>query len=44
MDTTWEGSVLGRARFVSAPVSPSTETEASLKDACFVVPRLAVSA
>lgn len=44
MDTKWEGSVLGHARFVSAPVSPSTETDASLKDVCVVVPRLVVSA
>lgn len=43
MDAGSEGSVLGRARLVSVPVSPSTGTEVSLK-VCFVVPRLVVSA
>lgn len=44
MDARLEGSVLGHARLVSVPVSPSTETEVSLIVVCFVVPRFVVSA
>lgn len=44
MDAKSEGSVLGHACLGSAPVSRSTGTEVSLKDVCFVVPRLAVFA
>lgn len=44
MDARSGGSALGHVCLVSVPVSPSTGTEVSLNDVCFVVPRLAVSA
>lgn len=44
MDAKSEESVLGHACLGSVSVSPSTGTEVSLNDVCFVVPRLAVSA
>lgn len=44
MDARSDGSVLGHARLVSVPVSPSTETEVIFHLVSFVVPRLVVSA